>query len=72
MKLASLNHGRDGQLVVVSRDLTQAAHAHEIAPTLQFALDNWDQVEADLQHIYRNLNDGIAQDVFPFNPALCA
>lgn len=72
MKLASLNHGRDGQLVVVSRDLTQAAHAHEIAPTLQFALDNWDQVEPDLQHIYRNLNDGVARDVFPFNPALCA
>ena len=72
MKLASLNHGRDGQLVVVSRDLTQAAHAHDIAPTLQFALDNWDQVEADLQHIYRNLNDGIAQDVFRFNPALCS
>ncbi|UXI03773.1 fumarylacetoacetate hydrolase family protein [Photobacterium sp. TY1-4] len=72
MKLASLNHGRDGQLIVVSRDLTQAAHAHDIAPTLQFALDNWDQVEADLQHLYRNLNDGVAQDVFPFNPALCA
>lgn len=72
MKLASLNHGRDGQLIVVSRDLTQAVHAHDIAPTLQFALDNWDQVEDDLQHLYRNLNDGVAPDVFPFNPALCA
>ncbi|MGB7997249.1 MAG: 2-keto-4-pentenoate hydratase, partial [Photobacterium halotolerans] len=72
MKLASLNQGRDGQLIIVSRDLTQAVHAHDIAPTLQFALDNWDQVEADLQHLYRNLNDGIANDVFPFNPAHCA
>ncbi|MCM0148601.1 fumarylacetoacetate hydrolase family protein [Photobacterium galatheae] len=72
MKLASLNHGRDGQLIIVSRDLTQAVHAHDIAPTLQFALDNWEQVEADLQHLYRNLNDGIAKDVFPFNPAHCA
>ena len=72
MKLASLNHGRDGQLIVVSRDLTQAVHAHDIAPTLQFALDNWDQVEGDLQHLYRNLNDGTAHDVFPFNPKLCA
>ncbi|MBY5944182.1 fumarylacetoacetate hydrolase family protein [Photobacterium rosenbergii] len=72
MKLASLNHGRDGQLIVVSRDLKQAVHAHDIAPTLQFALDNWEQVEADLQHLYRNLNDGIAQHVFPFNPALCS
>ncbi|MBC7001352.1 fumarylacetoacetate hydrolase family protein [Photobacterium sp. BZF1] len=72
MKLASLNHGRDGQLIVVSRDLKQAVHAHDIAPTLQFALDNWKQVEADLQHLYRNLNDGMAQHVFPFNPALCS
>ncbi|PSW16318.1 2-keto-4-pentenoate hydratase [Photobacterium rosenbergii] len=72
MKLASLNHGRDGQLIVVSRDLKQAVHAHDIAPTLQFALDNWEQVEADLQHLYRNLNDGMAQHVFPFNPALCS
>lgn len=72
MKLASLNHGRDGQLIVVSRNLTQAVHAHDIAPTLQFALDNWDQVEGDLQHLYRNLNDGVAHDVFPFNPKLCA
>nr|WP_284694900.1 fumarylacetoacetate hydrolase family protein [Photobacterium galatheae] len=67
-----MNHGRDGQLIIVSRDLTQAVHAHDIAPTLQFALDNWEQVEADLQHLYRNLNDGIAKDVFPFNPAHCA
>ncbi|KLV05459.1 2-keto-4-pentenoate hydratase [Photobacterium aquae] len=72
MKLASLNHGRDGQLIVVSHDLTQAAHAHDIAPTLQFALDNWVQVEADLAHLYRNLNDGIAEHTFAFNPAHCA
>lgn len=72
MKLASLNHGRDGQLIVVSRDLTRAVHAHNIAPTLQFALDNWDQVETDLQHLYRNLNDDIAHDIFPFNPKLCS
>ncbi|PSW19902.1 FAA hydrolase family protein [Photobacterium sanctipauli] len=72
MKLASLNHGRDGQLVVVSRDLKTAAHVHDIAPTLQFALDNWDQVAADLEHIYRNLNDGLVTDSFSFNPAFCA
>lgn len=41
MKLASLKHGRDGQLVVVSRDLTRYADASHIAPTLQAALDNW-------------------------------
>ena len=41
MKLASLKHGRDGRLVVVSRDLTRCADASHIAPTLQDALDNW-------------------------------
>ncbi|MGF1683216.1 fumarylacetoacetate hydrolase family protein [Photobacterium minamisatsumaniensis] len=72
MKLASLNHGRDGQLIVVSRDLKVAVHAHDIAPTLQFALDNWDQVEADLQHIYHNLNNGDISNSFTFNPMFCA
>jgi len=42
MKLASLKHGRDGRLVVVSRDLTRCANASAIAPTLQAALDDWE------------------------------
>ncbi|WP_018146891.1 fumarylacetoacetate hydrolase family protein [Henriciella marina] len=42
MKLASLNKGRDGQLVVVSKDLTRYADASHIALTLQSALDSWD------------------------------
>jgi fumarylacetoacetate (FAA) hydrolase len=41
MKLASLKHGRDGRLVVVSRDLTRYADASHIAPSLQAALDTW-------------------------------
>ena len=41
MKLASLKGGRDGRLVVVSRDLTRAADAAAITPTLQAALDAW-------------------------------
>ena len=40
MKLASLKHGRDGRLAVVSRDLKRMALASEIAPTLQAALDD--------------------------------
>jgi fumarylacetoacetate (FAA) hydrolase len=48
MKLASLKDGRDGRLVVVSRDLTRYADASSIAPTLQAALDNWKRVEARL------------------------
>jgi fumarylacetoacetate (FAA) hydrolase len=41
MKLASLREGRDGRLVVVSRDLARCAAAEGIAPTLQAALDDW-------------------------------
>jgi fumarylacetoacetate (FAA) hydrolase len=42
MKLASLKHGRDGRLVVVSQDLHWFTDAFLIAPTLQAALDDWD------------------------------
>ena len=48
MKLASLKHGRDGKLVVVSRDLTRYADATHIALTLQAALDNWQRASARL------------------------
>ncbi len=42
MKLATLKNGsRDGRLVVVSKDLTRATDAAAIAPTLQYALDDW-------------------------------
>ncbi|TDI62393.1 MAG: 2-keto-4-pentenoate hydratase, partial [Alphaproteobacteria bacterium] len=41
MKLASLNEGRDGRLVVVSKDLKRMTSAGHIAPTLQQALENW-------------------------------
>jgi fumarylacetoacetate (FAA) hydrolase len=44
MKIASLKHGRDGRLVVVSRDLTKATDAFVIVPTLQAALDDWERV----------------------------
>jgi fumarylacetoacetate (FAA) hydrolase len=49
MKLATLNDGtRDGRLVVVKRDNSAYAVAHGIAPTLQHALDNWDEAEPKL------------------------
>ena len=58
MKLATLNNEtRDGQLVVVSRDLSRCAPATGIAPTLQSALDNWDSTAPRLQALYDNLND---------------
>ena len=49
MKLASLRQGRDGKLIVVSRDLKHAIAADSIAPTLQNALDNWERVAPRLR-----------------------
>ena len=43
MNLASLKAGRDGRLVVVSRDLSRCTDAAAVSPTLQAALDDWDQ-----------------------------
>ena len=52
MKLASLNNGtRDGHLIVVSKDLSSYADASAVAATLQDALDNWDNVVADLEKL---------------------
>jgi fumarylacetoacetate (FAA) hydrolase len=70
MKLASLKAGgRDGTLVVVSKDMTKAVAVPGIAPTMQQALERWSSVQAHLQVIYDDLNKGekIA-GVFNFNP----
>jgi fumarylacetoacetate (FAA) hydrolase len=58
MKLASLKAGRDGKLVVVSRDLTKAITADNIAPTLQAALDNWLSCEPQLRDLAEQLEHG--------------
>jgi fumarylacetoacetate (FAA) hydrolase len=58
MKLASLKHGRDGRLVLVSDDLAWFTDAFLIAPTLQAALDNWDRVEPDLRALAESLEHG--------------
>ena len=70
MKLASLKDGRDGQLVIVSRDLVTAVDASDIAPTLQAALDEWDVVSPQLAARYEMLNAGQVES-FPFDQAAC-
>ncbi len=55
MKLASLKSGRDGILVVVSKDLTRYCAAGNIAPTMQAALDNWDDVAPRLAALYTDV-----------------
>src|SRR5687768_1187466 len=58
MKLASLKHGRDGRLVVVSDDLAYFADAGHIVPTLQGALDDWDRFEPLLRNLATDLAHG--------------
>ncbi len=55
MKLASLKNGRDGTLIVVSKDITRYCVADNIAPTLQAALDNWVECAPKLEALYRDV-----------------
>jgi fumarylacetoacetate (FAA) hydrolase len=72
MKLATLKDGtRDGQLAVVSRDLSTAHLATQIAPTLQRALDDWNFISPQLADLYETLNHGKARHAFEFDPANC-
>ncbi|MFZ6742222.1 fumarylacetoacetate hydrolase family protein [Undibacterium sp. JH2W] len=72
MKLATLKDGsRDGQLLVVSRDLKTAAIADGIAPTLQRAMDDWNFIQPQLEELYNRLNAGRAANSFEFEPKNC-
>ena len=65
MKLGSLKEGgRDGTLVVVSRDLTKAVRATGIASNLQSALEDWSNLAPRLNALSDALNDGSADGVF--------
>lgn len=71
MKLATLKDGsRDGQLVVVSRDLKWAHHAAGIVGRLQSALDDWNFCAPQLEDLYLTLNEGRARHAFPFDARL--
>ena len=64
MKLASLKTGgRDGSLIVVSRDLARFVAATDIAATLQLALDDWQQAAPRLNALYAELNEGSCSDI---------
>ena len=72
MKLATYRDGsRDGQLVIVSRDLSTAHYASGTATRLQQVLDDWNFLSPQLQDLYETLNGGKARHAFAFDPALC-
>jgi fumarylacetoacetate (FAA) hydrolase len=72
MKLATLQDGsRDGQLAVVSRDLSTAHFASHIATTLRQVLDDWNFISPQLEDLTATLNGGKARHAFPFDPRRC-
>lgn len=72
MKLATLNTGgRDGQLVVVSTDLTTHVPAGDMAVSLQIALDDWAGLAPQLQALSDRLNAGdVAGEPFEQSDAM--
>lgn len=71
MKLASLKHRRDGQLIVVNQALSHYADASHIAPILQAALDNWLICQPLLVSLYQQLEAGDIKGK-TFNSSHCA
>lgn len=72
MKLATLKRGgRDGTLAVVSRDLRHCTPVPAIAPTLQYALDNWSELAPRLHAVSDELNAGKLTGAEAFDPAAC-
>lgn len=69
MKLASLKDGRDGRLVVVSKDLTRCTSAASVAATMQAALDDWANAGPALEAVARDLEAGGGDT---FEPTNCA
>jgi fumarylacetoacetate (FAA) hydrolase len=73
MKLGSLKEGgRDGTLIVVSRDLKRAVKAAGIASTLQAALDDWSNAAPRLNALSDALNAGGADGAFDLDVAKLA
>jgi fumarylacetoacetate (FAA) hydrolase len=69
MKLATL---KDGRFVVVSRDLTLAVPATDIAASMLDALDNWNAVAIAIDQRYEALNTGRLAEAFAFDPRQAA
>lgn len=69
MKLATYDDGsKDGQLWVVSRDLTTAIPAIGVAPTLLAAIEAWDQAAPRLEQLSDRLNAGTEPMAVAFDP----
>jgi fumarylacetoacetate (FAA) hydrolase len=73
MKLATLNDGtRDGELIVVSRDLKRAVSAKPRVATLQRALETWTTSEAVLREVADAIETGSCPGAFTVDTAKLA
>ena len=71
MKLASLKGPtRDGSLLLVNENLTRAVSVLDIAPTMQYALEHWRQVEAQLLNEFEAIDAGTSRPIIDFQKAL--
>ncbi len=65
MKLGSLkSSNKDGQLVVVSKDVKKAVRVSQISETLLNAVENWEALEPKLKEVYISLNNGAVRGEF--------
>ncbi|WP_158773420.1 fumarylacetoacetate hydrolase family protein [Cobetia sp. L2A1] len=70
MKFATYHSGsRDGELLLVARDLSHAVRVSDIAPTLQFLLDDWQNKAPALEERYARLNAGTLEEAFTLEMA---
>ncbi len=74
MKLGSLKStkSRNGELCLVNRTLTTAVLATHISPTLQHAIEHWQDVVGELQELNTELHRNTLSNTFPFDPTLMA
>jgi len=70
VKLATLRDGRDGRLVLVSRDLSRCISAASVMPTLQAALDDWATARPALEALAKNLVNTDQGE--PFDESACS
>ena len=72
MKFATYRNGhRDGQLMLVSRDLKFAISIPQIASTLQALIDDWSSLSPTLEPLYDSLNKSTLSDIVHFDESQC-
>lgn len=73
MKFASLKTAdHNGELLLVSKDLSKAVSVAEIVQNMQTFLENWQKFSSRLQSLYSDLNNKTIKGEMAFNPTVVA